>query len=279
MEPISPSVLPVGASRPRNTPHGAAAPPPCAQAAPNAAVELTGYTDAVDTSKWAVAELMRWRTVGAVVERVAGHQARRFDSLGGLDAVHARWRDGVALLRRPASGRAHRRRAPGRRARGLAGASSGRLRRGGPALVAGPVRQAGRCFYRAPESLIHQRVELRWDRDRVWVEHQGRSVAAYARSYEHGVWQPRARMRLEPPQIAELVPIPPTTSVLRPISRLKRSSGLVDGSWASVRLGTHRRPTRRLRPARAAGRSSVTDARAGRPPRPNGPGPGRRRAR
>ena len=65
----------------------------------------------------------------------------------------------------------------------------------------------GRCFYRAPEGLVHQRVELRWDRDRVWVEHQGRSVAGYARSYEHGVWQPAPRMRPEPPPIAELVPI------------------------------------------------------------------------
>jgi hypothetical protein len=65
----------------------------------------------------------------------------------------------------------------------------------------------GRCFYRAPEQLVHQRVELRWDRDLVWIEHQGQTVAAYARSYEHGVWQPAPRMRPEPPPVAKLVPI------------------------------------------------------------------------
>ena len=31
----------------------------------------------------------------------------------------------------------------------------------------------GRGFYRAPEALIHQRVELRWNRDRVWIDHHG----------------------------------------------------------------------------------------------------------
>ncbi len=65
----------------------------------------------------------------------------------------------------------------------------------------------GRCFYRAPQSLIHQRVELRFDRDRVWIEHHGRTVAAYPRSYEHGVWAPPPRMRPEPPPVAELTPI------------------------------------------------------------------------
>lgn len=65
----------------------------------------------------------------------------------------------------------------------------------------------GRCFYRAPEALVHQRVELRWDRDLVWIEHQGNLVADYARSYEHGIWQPAPRMRPEPPPIARLVPI------------------------------------------------------------------------
>jgi hypothetical protein len=67
----------------------------------------------------------------------------------------------------------------------------------------------GRCFYRAPESLVHQRVELRWDRDRVWIEHHGQIVADYPRSYEHGVWRPAPRMRPEPPPVAELVPLAP----------------------------------------------------------------------
>jgi hypothetical protein len=54
-------------------------------------------------------------------------------------------------------------------------------------------------FYRAPEALVHQRVELRFDRDRVWICHQGRTVADYERSYEPGSWQPAPRMRPEPP--------------------------------------------------------------------------------
>jgi hypothetical protein len=65
----------------------------------------------------------------------------------------------------------------------------------------------GRCFYRAPEALVHQRVKLRWYRDRVFIEHHGSTVADYPRSYEQGVWQPPPRMRPEPPPVAELVPL------------------------------------------------------------------------
>jgi hypothetical protein len=66
----------------------------------------------------------------------------------------------------------------------------------------------GRCFYRAPEALVQRRVELRWDRDRVWIEHHGQQVADYSRSYEHGTWQPAPRLRPEPPPVAELIPLP-----------------------------------------------------------------------
>ena len=65
----------------------------------------------------------------------------------------------------------------------------------------------GRCFYRAPEALVHQRVELRWDRDRVWIEHRGHTVETYPRSYEHGIWQPAPRMRAEPPPAAPVIVI------------------------------------------------------------------------
>lgn len=54
-------------------------------------------------------------------------------------------------------------------------------------------------FYRAPVELVHQRVELRFDRDRVWIVHRGQQVAAYERSYEPGVWLPPAVLRPEPP--------------------------------------------------------------------------------
>jgi hypothetical protein len=57
----------------------------------------------------------------------------------------------------------------------------------------------GGSFYRAPTELVHQRVELRFDRDQVWIVHRGREVARYARSYEPGVWLPPPRLRPEPP--------------------------------------------------------------------------------
>ena len=39
----------------------------------------------------------------------------------------------------------------------------------------------GGCFYRAPEPLVHQHVELRFDRDGVWIAHRGQIVARYLR--------------------------------------------------------------------------------------------------
>ena len=70
----------------------------------------------------------------------------------------------------------------------------------------GYLKHAG-SFYRAPVSLVQQRVELRFDRDQVWIEHRGRTVARYPRSYTPGRWQPPPRMRPEPPTPAPVVPI------------------------------------------------------------------------
>jgi hypothetical protein len=56
----------------------------------------------------------------------------------------------------------------------------------------------GGSFYRAPEALVHQRVELRFDRDRVWISHRGQTVARYRRSYDRGRWFPPPRLRPEP---------------------------------------------------------------------------------
>lgn len=53
---------------------------------------------------------------------------------------------------------------------------------------------------------MHQRVELRFDRDQVWICHRGSEIARYARSYEAGVWAPAPRMRPEPPPVP--VPVP-----------------------------------------------------------------------
>ncbi len=63
----------------------------------------------------------------------------------------------------------------------------------------------GRCFYRAPERLVHERVELGFDRDQVWIVHRGQEVARYPRSYEQGLWLPPPIMRPEPPALAPLV--------------------------------------------------------------------------
>jgi hypothetical protein len=59
-----------------------------------------------------------------------------------------------------------------------------------------------RCFYRASEGLVHERVELRFDRDQVWILHRGAEVARYGRSYEQGIWLPPPLMRPEPPPAA-----------------------------------------------------------------------------
>jgi hypothetical protein len=66
----------------------------------------------------------------------------------------------------------------------------------------------GGSFYRAPETLVHQRVELRFDRDRVWICHRGETAARYIRSYDRGRWFPPPQLRPEPPvaaPVAQLV--------------------------------------------------------------------------
>jgi transposase len=136
--------------------------------------------------------------------------ARRFGTLGELDEVYARWRDGVALARRHATGGhivAERLQVERDALRALAPIGFDAAGRRSSRVPLDAYLKLGRCFYRAPETLVHQRVELRWDRDQVWIEHQGATVAGYARSYEHGVWQPAPRMRPEPPPVARLAPI------------------------------------------------------------------------
>ncbi len=155
------------------------------------------------------------REKGAVEGAVRHHKtgfwpARRFETLSELDAAYAGWRDRVALPRRHATGghivaeRLAVERAALRALPPVGFDAAGR--RSSRVPVDGYLKH-GRCFYRTPEQLVHQRVELRWDRDSVWIEHHGTTVAAYARSYEHGVWQPAPRMRPEPPPIAQLVPL------------------------------------------------------------------------
>ena len=155
------------------------------------------------------------REKGSVEGAVRYHKtgfwpARRFTSLGELDAVYADWRDRVALPRRHATGRhvvAERLGHEREQLRPLPPIGFDAAGRRSSRVPADGYLKLGRCFYRAPESLVQQRVELRWDRDRVWIAHHGHTVADYPRSYEHGIWQPAPRMRPEPP-VAELVPLP-----------------------------------------------------------------------
>jgi transposase len=136
--------------------------------------------------------------------------ARRFGSLAELDEAFAAWRDRTALPRRHASGghivadRLAHEREQLRPLPPLAFDAAGR--RSSRVPLDGYLKHAG-SFYRAPEALVHQRVELRWDRDRVWIEHRGGQVADYPRSYLTGTWQPAPRLRPEPPQPPPLVPI------------------------------------------------------------------------
>ena len=128
--------------------------------------------------------------------------ARRFGCLGELDEQYAHWRDRICNRRIHATGRfpvwerlAHEREV---------------LRALPPARFdfcgARPVRvpldgylKLGGNFYRAPVALVHQRVELRFDRDHVWIRHAGADVAGYERSYETGCWFPAPQLRPEPP--------------------------------------------------------------------------------
>ena len=136
--------------------------------------------------------------------------ARSFSSLVELDELYADWRDRVALPRRHATGRhivAERLAVECEALRPLPPiAFDAAGRRSSRVPLDGYLKHAG-SFYRAPEALVHQRVELRVDRDFVWIEHRGEVVARYARSYVAGTWQPAPRMRPEPTTVAPMIAI------------------------------------------------------------------------
>jgi transposase len=128
--------------------------------------------------------------------------ARRFAELRELDGQYVDWRERICNRRTHATGRfpvgerlveeqlALRPLPPQRF--DWSGHRSSRV------PIDGYLRH-GRCFYRAPERLVHERVELCCDRDQVWIVHRGSEVARYPRSYEQGVWLPPPILRAEPP--------------------------------------------------------------------------------
>ena len=143
--------------------------------------------------------------------------ARRFVDLGELDAQYADWRDRTCNRRTHATGRfpVAERLAEDRAA--LRVLSPLRFDWSGHRTTRVPLDgylRHGGCFYRAPERLVHARVELRFDRDQVWITHRGQEVARYERSYEQGRWLPPPIMRSEPP--SKPPPLQPPRIVVAP---------------------------------------------------------------
>jgi transposase len=152
--------------------------------------------------------------------------ARRFASLAELDAQYAGWRDRVANRRRHATRQLPVSEALAEERQALRPLPPLRFDWSGHRTARVPIdgylRHRG-CFYRAPERLVHERVELRSDRDQVWISHRGVEVARYERSYEQGVWLPPPVMRPEPPEAAasrELPAIVVTPPELRDYAEL-----------------------------------------------------------
>jgi hypothetical protein len=140
--------------------------------------------------------------------------ARRFVDLGELDRPYVDWRDRICNRRTHASGRfpvaarlAEERAALRPLPRTRFDWSGHRTSR---VPIDGYLRH-GRCFYRAPLRLVHDRVELRFDRDQVWIVHRGAEVARYPRSYEPGVWLPPPIPRPEPPTARPPLALPRLT--------------------------------------------------------------------
>lgn len=127
---------------------------------------------------------------------------RRFSELAELEAQYNAWRDEIANVRIHATGRfpvSERLEVERDEARALPPERFDfAYRRSSRVPLDGYLPFRG-SHYRAPASLVHQRVELRADRDWVWITHRGVTVAHYARSYEPGSWVPEPLMRPEPP--------------------------------------------------------------------------------
>jgi transposase len=128
--------------------------------------------------------------------------ARRFGSLSELDEQYARWRDEVCNRRVHATGRFPVAERLGHEREVLRPLPPAPFDFAGARPVRVPLDgylKLGGNFYRAPLGLVHQRVQLRFDRDEVWITDRGQTVASYRRGYGHGQWFPPPRLRPEPP--------------------------------------------------------------------------------
>jgi transposase len=140
--------------------------------------------------------------------------ARRFRDLRELNDQYVDWRDRVCNVRIHASGRfpvAERLAEERQVLRPLPPARFDWSRHRSVRVPIDGYVNHGRCFYRAPERLVHERVELRFDRDEVWIVHRGVEAARDERSYEQGLWLPPPIMRTEPPA-------PPRPAVIAPVA-------------------------------------------------------------
>jgi transposase len=140
--------------------------------------------------------------------------ARRFGSLAELDEQYADWRDRICNRRLHATRRIRVDERLAEERRALRPLPPARLDWSGHRTTRVPVDgylRHGGCFYRAPQRLVHERVELRFDRDQVWIVHRGVEVARYRRSYERGVWLPPPIMRAEPPAVPPPLVLPRLT--------------------------------------------------------------------
>jgi transposase len=156
----------------------------------------TACTPATPREKGAVEAAVRYLKTGF-------WPARRFRDLAELDAQYADWRDRTCNQRTHATGRfpVAERLAEERAA--LRSLSPLRFDWSGYRSTRVPLDgylRHGGCFYRAPKRLVHERVEVCFDRDQVWIVHRGVEVARYPRCYEQGVWLPPPIPRPEPPQ-------------------------------------------------------------------------------
>jgi transposase len=160
------------------------------------AFHATACTPATPREKGSVEGAVRYLKTGF-------WPARRIAGLADLDEQYADWRERVCNRRRHATGgfwvneRLEVERDAVRLLPPTAFDYAGRRVTRVP--LDGYLKLGG-CFYRAPESLVHQRIELRFDRDRVWIAHRGQIVARYLRSYDRGGWFPPPRLRPEPPR-------------------------------------------------------------------------------